>query len=547
MKEDQSYWKSLTGRRLSRRQALGAGLGAGALAGLALAGCGDDDDDEDEGGAAATGAATAAGAIKRGGTVLSWTTGDATGFDPQTQSNAFVSTMYGLTYSRLARFPLSMTTTAVVPDAAESWEVPDGATYIFKIRKGMKFHPVAPVNGRALDAEDIAKGVERIRTDSPQFQHKIFWTGLDKAQVVDSNTIRFDLKGADAAFLQSQAEIWNVVVLPKELTDLENENQIGTGPFMWDKYTRGTGIILKRHPDYFDTGFPRVDAIDFKVMPEAATQVAAFRANQIDYLSVPFDSLKEIKSSKPNAVYSEPISSGTKRLRINNARLTDVRVRQAILYAIDVDELIQLVWGGGAVRNGPMAPHWVDWALPQEKLPKPDKQRARKLLESAGAVGLELRIFQSANYRDNQEASIIIKDQLEAVGFKVKFDIVEHTEYLRTFFGTDWDLAVHSTLAYSDPADELGRNYGTGSSRNFVKLSDPKMDDFIKKLRTTLDAKERKKISDEAQAYYYEIVPAMPLVSLLTVDAFQARVKDFARSLGYGANGWPWVRPWLDS
>jgi len=214
-------------------------------------------------------------------------------FDPH-QTIAF-STMLVLSfaYSRLVKVKAGP---SVVPgtqplegDLAESWSQPNDTTYVFKLRKGVRWHPKPPVNGRELTAEDVKYTYERFLTIKGNGNRGIL-EQIERVEAPDKYTVRFILKEPYAWFLDVLASTatW---IIAKESVELHGdlkkpESVIGTGPWMLERYDPGTRIVFVRHPGYFVPGLPYADGVDAKGNKMAAINVRCLEGIDLEQVPV---------------------------------------------------------------------------------------------------------------------------------------------------------------------------------------------------------------------------------------------------------------------
>ena len=203
------------------------------------------------------------------------------------------------TYNALLKF--NHDGTKILPDLAETWEQKDDVTYVFRLRQGVKFHNVPPVNGRELTSEDVKYSIERQMTNQPgKFQHAYFF--LDKLasiQTPDKYTIVFKTKEPYAPFLNYIASPWTVIVA-REVVEKHGDLQrhaIGTGPFIMQEYRREQEAVFVKNPNYFKKGLPYLDEVRLQYVIDPVAATAAFRGQQTDISLLEFADVPSIKSS----------------------------------------------------------------------------------------------------------------------------------------------------------------------------------------------------------------------------------------------------------
>jgi len=226
---------------------------------------------------------------RRGGTLTlrGW---DPPHFDPVLTISYKTHVLTSFTHSRLLRhragpgvkpgtFPLE-------GDLAESWQRTSDTTYVFKLRRGVRFHPKPPVNGRELTAEDVRYSIERLLT-APGAGNAVMLRPVDRVEAVDRYTVRLTLKEPFAWLPDMLANPMAVAITARECVekfgDLKRpESVVGTGPWMLETYKPNTSLTLVRNPAYFVPGLPRIDRVEIVVDEDNASRTAAFLAGRYD-------------------------------------------------------------------------------------------------------------------------------------------------------------------------------------------------------------------------------------------------------------------------
>jgi peptide/nickel transport system substrate-binding protein len=406
-------------RRVTRRRVVGLGLGGSAAAAL-LAACGGDGKQEDgEAGAGvqqglqqgqqqAQQDETAEG--KPGGVYRYRTSTDYPTLDPY-KSASFAAQFHGaFVYSRLLAFEsgpgVDPRDYDLIGDAAQSWETPDGLTYIFKLRPNNRFHNIAPVNGRALDSGDVKFSYERFTTVSPN--QNALLNLVSSMETPDPQTVSFRLKLKYAPFPTQIASASEAFWLyAKEAAGYDPAKvQIGTGPFLFDKDTPSVGTEYSKSPAWWWQGRPYVDKVERIIIPETAQYLAQFIAKRIDSYAPTNDEVLEVRKQVPDAVLSKTdIGTGYGFIYfsgIEDSPFKDPRVRQAVSMALDRDSLLdgasnrQALEKAGipidsAWENSVVAPGWKKWWIDPKDASFKEGQyykfnlaEAKKLLAAAG-------------------------------------------------------------------------------------------------------------------------------------------------------------------
>ena len=226
---------------------------------------------------------------KRGG-VIRIAEREAPSLDPHLSISFLTHSYVSLSYSQLVRFPngpeqKSPTDFSILPDLAEKWTVSkDGKVYTFTLRKGVRFHPKPPVNGREVVADDVKYSLERFMAKSG-FATR--FEPVSSIDVIDRHTVRITLKEPYAPFLNHLANSSFCAILPREaeekFKDFNHPDAvIGTGPFILKSYDKGVRMVFERNPDYFMKGLPYLDGVVIEITLDAATRLSLLRANKVD-------------------------------------------------------------------------------------------------------------------------------------------------------------------------------------------------------------------------------------------------------------------------
>jgi ABC-type transport system substrate-binding protein len=359
------YWSELVRTRRSRRAVL---AGSASLTGAAavLAACGGGDGD----GGSASQEETRRGLgtlvydstkaetpVKRGGIVADREGGDLPSIDPYRQIAGIVQTFAGHVFSRLIKYRaepgLDPGLAEKDGDAAEKWEIANGGlTYTFKIRPNMKFHNVAPLNGRSLDAEDVVASYERYR-DLPAPQYAQSFKGkVDSVVATDKSTVVWKLTKPNAIFLDFVASGQYLWLMGKEAGVSYDTLQeaIGTGPWVLSNYVRGNRWEFKRHEQYWQTGLPYLAGVETYIVPEISQYLAQFQVGTFPFfvpgLAGDMKSLAEGKTDR--RIYQNPVPNSTAGVGFgrgdpDSAFLKDVRMRRAVSLAIERDTIIEVI------------------------------------------------------------------------------------------------------------------------------------------------------------------------------------------------------------
>jgi peptide/nickel transport system substrate-binding protein len=539
------HWDRVNRRALSRRAVLKGG--ATGLLGLVVAGCATTAapaptpapaapattaPGPGQPAAAATAAPSPTAQAKRGGTFTYFTSANEFAhLDPhQLGFIPFFDNMHS--FNRVLRYRVDVDPAGLVPtgDLAESWEQADDTTYLFKLRKGVKFHNVAPANGRELTAQDIIWSFQR------QIGEKLnasYLGGLQKFEAVDNSTLKVTTPKPDADFLATFADFHNVILNKESVEqkgDIKEGPLIGTGPFVFEKWDKNAVMTFVRNPDYFDKSLPYTDRVEIFRIADPAAMEAAFRARRIVLLqasgSVTRDMTTRIKAQTPEAqefTVRQPQSGVELSLNTQSGPTKDLRVRQAINKAIDRTAFRDTLYFGDGWMTSDLRLPAVEWNLPDDELKKGywtrDLEGAKKLLADAGfANGFDMEI-ETLNLPTFTPAAELLVAQLKDAGIRATIHLHEAAVDRDLKFNLKYQN-LHLSGVSPEPSlnSELYGRYYTKGPRNSTGYSDPELDKLIDQQAVmSRDPEGRKKLVQDIQRRIMDrsgMIMPNPLINL---------------------------------
>ena len=509
---------------------------------------------------------------KRGGT-LSLRTWDPPHFDHILAHAYKTHVVISFTHSRLLRHKAGPSVRPgafpIEGDLAESWQQVNDTTYVFKLRKGVRFHAKPPVNGRELTAEDVRYTFERILTDKGSAGVSMY-RSIAKVEALDRHTVRFTLREPFAWFLDMIANPMAGAIVAKECVekfgDLKKpEAVIGTGPYTLESYKPNVSLTLVRNPHYFVPTLPYIERVEMQVDEDNASRIAAFLGgkydlgwefpgaiNRTDWVQI----AEPLKKRRPGLKVQEFPSNVVSdfAMRTDKPPFNDARVRQAVSLALDRKEIIDATLEGQGVVNGPVPAALDEWALPIDQLGegaryyRHDPAEAKRLLAAAGhpngfAASVCFATYGSTVLVDTMQ---LVLKQLKAVGITAALDQKEYGAYQASCRLGKFDSMVFGPLTpFLEPDNFLYGQYFTGEPRNRSHVNDPALDDLIVRQRRTADLKGRRDIINQIQRHlakqqYYVHAPSGTYVAV-----WDASLKNYGPNLGYDYGG-RLLTAWLD-
>lgn len=390
---------------------------------------------------------------------------------------------------------------SIIPALATDWEISsDGLQYTFTLREGVKFH-----NGRALTAADVVYCLKRLI--DPEITAK----ARDYTGVVSiknrGNKVIITLSKRDAAFLALLTE-FGASIYPPEAEEMLSTQPIGTGPFVLTNWEPNNQLTLTKFEQYWQPELPKLNEIVLKIIPEPATAVNGLRTGHVDLVPrLEPDYLHQVINEQNLKIIDSPMNL-VQLLAINNARppFDDIRVRQALNYAIDREKIIQgVAWGRGNALGSNLSPAMDAWYKDLTGLYPYDPDRARQLLAEAGyPQGFSATLHLPAPYPLHRGAGEIIADQLVEVGIKLDIQVIEWGTWLEQIYtNREFELTVVGFTGKLDPHTVLNRYLST-SSRNFGNFNSPEYDELLVKGLEESDPDRRLEIYRQLQTILAE-------------------------------------------
>src|SRR5881628_3555986 len=311
---------------------------------------------------------------RRGGVLLAAIAADAPSLDPHQEQTFATMQLVAPLYSTLIQIdPYSYP--KIIGDAATEWKIaPDGLTYTFKIRPGIRFH-----DGSPLTAADVKATYDKIIFPPAGVRsiRKNTYSAMSSVEAPDPSTVVFKLKFPSASLLGNLASPWNVIY-PKKYLDRDpnyfKNNVVGSGPFKFKSYTRGATFEGERNHDYFVKDRPYLNGYKFFISTETSVRAAAIRSGRayIEFRDLPNAEVEAIRKQLGDKVVVQTTPMvGQFGIAINNTvkPFADVRVRKALTLGFDRHTAGKVLYGitglklvGGLMRPG------SEWALPESEL-----------------------------------------------------------------------------------------------------------------------------------------------------------------------------------
>ncbi|MGP9767406.1 ABC transporter substrate-binding protein [Halomonas sp. AOP13-D3-9] len=492
---------------------------------------------------------------KTGGTVNTIIQPEPPGLVLGMVQNAPTRTVAGNIYEGLLRYTTDL---EPMPQLAESWDVSDdGRTYTFHLREDVTWH-----DGEPFTAEDVVFSADVFHRELNPSARAVL-QHVESIEATDDHTVVFTLKQPFGPFLLS-FEAGTFTMVPEHLyagTDFRNnehnDHPIGTGPFKFSNWERGTVIELVKNDDYYEDGLPYLDGVNWHIIPDGASRAVAFENETIDVLpsgtvenfDIPrLAEMDNVCMTEEGHEYFSPFAM----LWMNNREgpTADKRFRQAVMYAMDREFAKDVLWNG--LGNVPLSAFGSNARFQNEDL-EPydhDPDRARELLDEMGYDGEEITILPLPYGETWTRWAEAVQQNLREVGINVETQATDVGGWNQRLGDWDYDLAFTYLYQYGDPALGISRTYlsdniAKGSPWNNVEgYENERVDELFNEAATAYPDEEREKLYREVQEILHEDVPVGWLMELGFPTLYRCDVQNLVTS-GVGVND-GFKDAWLD-
>jgi peptide/nickel transport system substrate-binding protein len=422
-------------------------------------------------------------------------------------------------------------------ELAESWTVSaDDLTYTFRLRPAT-FHDGAPVTS----ADVVHSMVEILAPNHGRF--RTAFAAIESITAPDPATVVIRLQRPYAPLI-SLLTVFDAPILPKHvfegtdpLTNDANQNPIGSGPFRFVEWVRGERVVLERFDGYYLEP-ALLDRLIYRVVPQDVARSVALEVGEADLLwgfYMPTSDLQRLEAN-PNVQVWKGLTIPSLYFvfaNTENPALADVRVRQALMHAIDREQIVEQAQGDlGEVAAGPFGLGFsfaYDAGADYRTLYPHDPARARALLAEAGVSNLTLDFVYDSARGAFAAAAEIMRDNLRQVGITLNVQPVERSVMVERVYGRNYDLSMQSFTSGGDPAIGYHRIYLTAAAgTNFVNAtgySNADVDFLLTEAAGLADRDARAAIYAQALAILARDVPTLVMFNELSTEAAAANLR----------------------
>lgn len=476
--------------------------------------------------------------------------------EPRTLSPDFAADTggYGPTsnvYSHLVTMDWGVSVgTAAYGDLAKSWTVSDdGLTYTFLLHDNVTWHDGVP-----LTAADVKFTFDTIIEKN--YPYAAYLRGVEGITTPDDYTVVIQLEAPNGAFvpMMGQGSVWTGKIYPQHLwADQDGfdsgpyvDNPVGSGPFKFKEWVRGSHIELEANPDYF-RGAPDIDGLIIRVVSDPNVARAEFDAGNIPYLpydyAPPYAEVPMLDADSTIQVVHTPSHySRDIQLNLNREPLNNLQVRQAIAYAVDREAISRLgfagIWVPAYHANVDSQTEWINR---DASFPAHDAEEAERLLDEAGyprgADGWRFALsVTNPTFADCRAIIEVLVQQLRDVGIDARWDQYDQGTWFTKMQEGDFDISCYFTRYGPDP-DAYAEHFGAGGPRNFMGYDNPELDRLAAEARQALSFEDRKAAYDRIQEMLVADLPYINLFNESKLSLIRAGWSGFAvQPSGYDAS-----------
>ncbi len=453
---------------------------------------------------------------------------------------------------------------SIVPDLATDWSWnEDGTELTFRLRKGVKWH-----DGHPFTANDVkctwdlllGRSQEKLRANP----RKAWYQNLEGVTADGDFTATFHLRRPQPAIIallaSGYAPVYPCHVSPRDM----RQHPIGTGPFKFVEFKPNEYIKVARNPDYWKSGRPFLDGIEYTVIPNRSTAILSFIAGKFD-MTFPFEVtvplLRDVKSQAPQAICELGPANAHANLIINrdSPPFDNPQMRRALALALDRKAFIDILTEGQGDVGGAMQPPPEGvWGLPPDMLKAlpgydPDVQKnraeARGIMEKLG-FGSDNRLEVKVSERNIpifRDPAVILIDQLKEIYIDGELDPIETANWFPKIYRKDYTIGLNLTgVGADDPDAQFYENYACGSQRNYTGYCNPDLQKLFDEQSMEADQEKRRRLVWEIDRKLQEDQARPVIYHLRFGTCWQPRVKGLRMMVNSVFNGWRFEDVWLD-
>ena len=477
----------------------------------------------------------------------------------------------GLAYSRLLRLRSgegsNQPNLLLECDLCQSWELNEDLAYVFKLRPGIDWQNVAPVNGRPLNAQDVVFSLDRLKT--PGWPNAPLLSSIGEATAIDDLTLQVELALEDADALLALADGHVKIVAPEVVTmygDLKDAPVVGTGPWVWQETGPGEGMEFTRNSNYFENNLPFLDQLNVTVMRSGPLgdspgsveldKVAAFLAGLVDVFSAgpgEWDMVRRGDTDFQSVVSRRSGAGVVLAMNSQMPNLKETAVRQAVFQAIDPWDYLDTVWSGQGFSSVGIPVRESGWLLGRPEMRQnyfADPGKARQLLLDSGQrlpLDLEVTVRIERTGGENLALEERLIADLTAVGFNPELRRMNPVQFDDLVMGParEFQLAVGAVPPTSTTNSYLFGLLHSKGQWNLSGHEDKQLDSMIEAQAAEFDDIARRDRLVEIQRRVLEQAYLFSPVTAASRWVFSSDLMGFEPNTALSEYNF-WSRTWLD-
>jgi peptide/nickel transport system substrate-binding protein len=420
-----------------------------------------------------------------------------------------------------------------IPALATSWEASaDGLTHTFKLREGVKWH-----DGKDFTSADVAYSLLTLKEVHPR--RRATFANLTSVDTPDPLTAVL-VFAKPVPFLYGALGANGAPIFPRHLyegvelaTNPVQSAPVGTGPYVFKEWARGSHVLVERNPNYWNPEQPLLERVVLRFIPDVSAKVAALETGELDFdrSTIPFSEVDRLKTVSNLAVTDTLKSQGGGHhqffFNLDVPVLQDIRVRQAIAHSLDVDELIRTVYRGYA-KPAPsvIGPNQPEFHNPDIKPYAFDIAKANALLDEAGlepgadGIRFSVRILHNAWTDLTGKSAEFLRSALQPLGIRGEVVNYDYATYVtKVYTDRDFDIEVETLANGYDPTDGVQRGYWSKAFKpgvpwsNAAHYTNARVDEIFETASAENDPEKRKALYFELQQIVYDELPSVGLVA----------------------------------
>lgn len=454
------------------------------------------------------GNAPAVNTAQKDAVIIAMTGGEPGGFDPHRSLDLNAMTVFVNLYDTLVESDVACSND-IRPELATSWEISDdGLTYTFHLRDDVTFH-----NGEKFTSADAKYSIERAQVEPASAS---YCTMIESVETPDDYTVVVHLNMKFADFLRCIGGVYFAIVNEKAITESGADyarTPVGTGPYKFVEWKQGDYITMEAFGDYFDAGFP-IKHVTYKYFADTSTALIALQNGEIDAFpnSAAIDAPTVEADPNLSLTYIASDTSTWIGMNLNAAPFDDIRVREAIRYAINKDSVLKGALNGeGFVANSNLNKKMLGYNASTPPTNLYDVAKAKELMKEAGYENGFSCTMKVVPTDSRDKAAQIVQAQLKEIGIDIHIEQLERATFFEVAGSGNYEMVLH-TINWPDADNMLTYLYHSEGPFNWQQAyNNPQVDDLLLQARQELDSAKRGQMYEQIVKIAFDNCHNIPL------------------------------------